>query len=140
MEIDHQELRAFERGELDPASFHHRDHVRIAWRLLRSRPLLEALDRFAGGLRRFASATGKPELYHETITWSYLLLIHERLARASDAERDGWDAFAAANPDLFAWKPGILERYYLPATLSSELARRTFVLPDRGLSVAGSPS
>ena len=53
-------------------------------------------------------------------------------------QRDGtakdWGTFREANDDLFARKPSILERYYAPETLKSEAARRTFVLPDAGLS------
>jgi len=36
----------------------------------------------------------------------------------------------AANPDLPVWKPSILERYYSKGLLASDLARRTFVMPD----------
>ena len=44
-------------------------------------PGLEGIRRFSEGLERFAAASGKPGLYHETITWAFLLLIGERLAR-----------------------------------------------------------
>ena len=40
-------------------------------------------------------------------------------------------ALQAANADLLIWKPSILERYYSRELLSSDLARRTFVMPDR---------
>jgi hypothetical protein len=123
-------LRAFEEGKLPAHTFHHRDHVRLAYLHLRRSPLPEAIARFRDGLRRFAAAQGKPELYHETITLAYLFLIHERLATGGSEE--GFPAFAARNPDLFAWHPSILESYYRPETLGSDLARRVFVLPDRG--------
>ena len=119
-------LSAFESGRLE--SFHHRDHVRLAWIYLREESGPAALERFSGALRRFAAAAGKPGLYHETITWAYLLLIHERMARAVASS---WNEFAAANPDLLAWKPSVLDRYYRPETLASDLARGTFVMPDR---------
>jgi hypothetical protein len=122
---------AVETCRLGRGEFRHADHVRLAWIYLRERPLVEAIDRFAATLRRLAAHHGVPGLYHETITWAYLLLIHERRERGPGA--DDWDAFRSANADLFAWRPSILERYYAPATLASELARRTFVLPDAGL-------
>ena len=43
-------------------------------------PPLDALARFTAGLQRFATFHGHPGLYHETITWAYLFLIHERMA------------------------------------------------------------
>lgn len=121
-------LRSFEDRSLPSSSFHHRDHVRLAWLYLRRYPTLEALARFIEGLRRFAAANGRPDLYHETITWAYLLLIHERMARV---QAETWEEFAQRNPDLLTWNPSVLDRYYEKETLGSELARRVFVLPDR---------
>jgi len=91
--------------------------------------LLEAIAKFSAALRRFAIAKNKPNLYHQTITWAYLFLINERTARAGG--RQSWNEFAAGNEDLLVWKGGILTALYKPGTLDSELARQTFVLPDR---------
>ena len=77
-------------------------------------------------------AKDKPQLYHETITWAYLLLIGERIARHRVAT---WEAFAEQHSDLLTWKPSVLDRYYTTELLWSDLARKTFVMPDR---VAGS--
>ncbi len=122
-------VRAFESGGMPAEGFHHPHHVRVAWWYLRHLPLAEALDRFSTALRRFAVARGKPDLYHETITTAYVLLINERLDAAG---REGsWTDFAARNPDLLTWTPSILDRYYRTGTLSSERARRVFVMPDR---------
>jgi len=122
---DHEFIDAFERCAVD--SFHHRDHVRLAWSYLRHLPLLEALSRFTASLKRFAAFNGKPGLYHETITWAYLLLIHERMERAPC---DEFESFAIENADLLTWKPSILDRYYDRTTLDSDLARRTFLMPS----------
>jgi hypothetical protein len=109
--------------------FHHEQHVRVAWYYQRHHSLLEALDRFQTRLRAFAQAQGKPDLYHETITTAYLLLVNERLH--DNGAGDDWGAFAARNADLLSWKPSILQRYYRDETLWSDRARRTFVMPDR---------
>jgi hypothetical protein len=126
---DEELIRDFEQATLK--SFHHTDHVRVAFAYLCHYPAAEALNRFSTGLRRFAAAQGKPDLYHETITWAYLLLIRERMARGSTAQ--SWDNFARLNPDLLTWKPGILAHYYRQETLASELARTTFIFPDKCL-------
>ena len=126
---DEQLVAAFESGQEPPGGFHHREHVRVAWHYLRQHALPDALVRFSNALRAFATAQGKPGLYHETITTDYVLLINERL---DDRSRElSWNDFAALNPDLFSWKPSILDRYYRPDTLTSDKARRTFVMPDR---------
>jgi hypothetical protein len=81
----------------------------------------------------FAAANGKPNLYHETITWAFLFLIRERMARYSErtGTQPSWSEFARANPDLLSWKDSVLKLYYSDEMLSSELARKTFVFPDR---------
>ena len=126
---DNELIERFENCTLQGADFHHRDHVRIVWLYLQSNSVLETLGRFSAGLQRFAAANGKPNLYHETITWAYVFLIHERVERKE--YRQSWAEFVAANPDLFDWKENILKTYYREATLRSETARRTFVFPDR---------
>lgn len=87
-----------------------------------------ALAEFTAAIKRFADAKGATGLYHETITWAFLLLIAERQARHPAVT---WEQFASANPDLLVWKPSILERYYSNELLASDLARRTFLMPDR---------
>jgi hypothetical protein len=109
--------------------FHHQQHVEVAWRFVRQYGMPEALAEFTTAIKRFADAKGATGLYHETITWAFLLLIAEREARQP---AQSWEAFAAANADLLTWQPSILERYYSKATLASDLARRAFVMPDRG--------
>jgi hypothetical protein len=126
---DQQFLDAFEAASLPEDAFHHRDHVRLAWLYLRRLPPAAALGRFSDGLRRFAASLGKAGLYHETITWAYLLLIHERMQRFGPGAT--FEEFAAAHPDLLAWRPSVLDALYTKETLASPLARRAFVLPDR---------
>ena len=126
---DDELMRAFEAGKVPDGGFHHEQHVRVAWNYLKAHPLPEALARFCSALKGFAQAQGAPNLYHETITVSFVLLINERLAR--DEAQASWAAFAAANPDLLSWKPSVLDRYYTKDTLDSAHARRVFVMPDR---------
>jgi hypothetical protein len=94
------------------------------------------LGRFSDALQRFAAASGRPNLYHETITWAYLFLIRERMARSfqGSGRRPNWEEFAADNPDLLSWEDHVLKNYYADETLASELARGTFILPKRLLA------
>ena len=120
----------FEADAIPADSFHHADHVRLAFAYLCRYPVLQALEKFSVALRSFATARGKPDRYHETITHAYFFLIRERMARSEGAE---WEEFAWKNADLLQWKDGILGRYYLEETLKSDLARKVFVFPDRCL-------
>lgn len=124
-------LKGFEDGTLPAEKFHHQEHVKITWMYLQRYCVLEALTRFSANLKKFAAAQGKPDLYHETLTWAYVFLIYERMQDgACDRE---WDEFAAANKDLLDWNARILDKHYSNERLCSALARRAFVLPDKSV-------
>lgn len=134
--MDDELIRCFEAGEVPAEGFHHEQHVRVAWNYVTRHPLADALERFKSGLKRFALAQGKPNLYHETITIAYVLLINERVDRSKTC---GWDRFVAENPDLLQWKPSVLDRYYTQEALWSDRARQEFVEPDREKLVYSRP-
>lgn len=120
-------LERFLDTSLPAAEFHHEQHVQVAWMFVRDHGMPRALAEFTAAIKRFADAKGATGLYHETITWAFLLLIAERQARGPALT---WEEFAAANGDLLTWKPSILGRYYSKELLASDLARRTFLMPD----------
>jgi hypothetical protein len=127
---DDEFIASFENGTLSSESLNHCDHVKMAFLYLNRYPVLEALQRFSSALMNLAVAKGKPGLYHETITWAFVFLIRERMARAGGPQT--WSQFVAANSDLLDWEDNILKRYYRDETLSSDLARSSFLFPDRG--------
>jgi hypothetical protein len=122
-------MEAFEKCALPNGSFHHEEHVKMAFLYLKKFTPLEALNRFSSGLARFAWANGKPDLYNETITWAFFLLIRERIARANSPQT--WAEFSASNADLLCWENDILKKYYRPETLASALAKSVFLFPDK---------
>lgn len=128
--VDQDEARLLERfvdTTLPADEFHHQQHVHVAWLFVRRHGMPAALSEFTIAIKRFADAKGATGLYHETITWAFLLLIADRQARQPV---DSWRQFADANADLLAWKPSILNRYYSKELLASDLAKRTFLMPD----------
>ena len=120
-------LQGFVDTTLPADQFHHEQHVHVAWLFVRNHGMPAALAEFTAAIKRFAAAKGAHGLYHETITWAFVLLIAERQVRCGAA---AWDDFAKANADLLVWKPSILERYYSTEALKSDLARTVFVFPD----------
>ncbi len=121
-------VETFEACTLAPEDLDHRNHVRLAWLYLHRYPAPEVLVRLTRGLKAYTRVFGAEDKYHETVTWAWVLLIHERMRRLD--QDAGWEEFARANPDLFA-RPSILKAYYREETLGSPLARQVFVLPDR---------
>ena len=124
-------IKQFEDGTTPRGTFHHADHVRLAFEYLDRYPALEALEKFSAALKRFAAAARKT---------AALPRDHHLGLPASDSRAHGpcrraqtWEEFAERNPDLLIWKGGVLGTLYRQETLDSDLARHTFVLPDQGL-------
>jgi hypothetical protein len=118
------ELDAFLNDAVRPEAFHHADHVRVAFDILRRCDFPEAALTYSAGIKRIAARAGDPGAYHETITIAFLSLISERSAAAP--YRD-YAAFAKANGDLL--DKSALAKWYAPERLASAIARKTFILP-----------
>jgi hypothetical protein len=119
-------LQAFLGRTLDNRSFSHRDHVRVAFALLREESFSDAAAIFCGALKEIARRAGRPDAFHMTITLGFLSLIAERCAATDYAD---FAQFERENPDLLV--KSAIERWYAPARLHSDVARSTFVLPGQ---------
>ena len=128
---DDELLMKFEDRSLPIGCFHHEEHVRIAFLYLKQYPVLEVLGRFPTALRSYASAHGKDGLYHETISWTYIFIIRERMSATSRAAT--WEEFKEQNADLFCKPAKLLEKYYKAETLASPIARTEFIMPDKAV-------
>jgi hypothetical protein len=122
---DCPELVRFLRGEREPDSFTHREHVRMAFELLSRYDFAESLLQCSRALRLMLAKAGRPEAFNLTVTVAFLSLISERIGRGDASD---FEAFARANPDLLG--KSILARWYRPQRLASEAARHTFLMPD----------
>ena len=120
-------LERFESCTLE--SLDHHDHVAVGWALIRRDGIEGALRTFPPALKRFAASKGAHDLYSETITWLYLLLINER-SQLLETGHD-WEVFKSANDDLLDDHQALLDRYYSPGRLQSPHSRSCFLLPDR---------
>lgn len=111
----------------------HREHLQLTWEVVARRGVVAALSEVPAFLRGFAVARGRPDVYHETLTLGYVLLVADRYA-----EGEAFEVFLERNPELL----GPLDRWWRAETLASERARRRFVFPDGptpGRTPAGSP-
>jgi hypothetical protein len=125
MDAEAEDLARFLEGAIAAGDFPHREHVRMAFEMLRRHDFAETVLHFSRALRTMAQRAGKPQAFHQTVTIAFLSLIAERL------EGGRWSAFAdfaRDNPDLL--EKGLLARWYRPERLASEPARRTFLLPE----------
>jgi hypothetical protein len=118
-------LERFVRGEVRACDFPHREHVRMAFEMLRRHDFAESVLHFSHTLRDMTARAGKPAAFNQTITVAFLALIAER---RESAPADDFAAFAQLNADLF--DGALLQRWYRPGQLASSLARRAFLMPD----------
>lgn len=121
-------LGRFTACETSKEEFRHAGHVRLAWLLLAEAPLLPALLRFRALLKAFAAHHGATDLYNETITCFYMLLIAEAM-QGMDPDH-GWDDFRAGQPELLGYPKALLERYYPAGLAFSPAAKTSFLLPE----------
>jgi hypothetical protein len=126
--IDESIVRAFESATVDPRGFGHREHLYVAWCYLQELPLEQALARYVDRLRNLTVALGVPQKYHATITWTYLVALHDAMAEHPGLD---FDALLAANPALLDHRAGVLAAHYTREELDSPRARDRFVLPRR---------
>ena len=126
---DEEFYQQFADGTLDVNIFDHSNHIKMGWIYLKKFDLPEAMRNFSNDLKNFAKINGAAGLYHETITFAYLVLINERLQSLEN--QTNWEDFVAGNSDLFDWKNNILKRFYQDETIKSDFAKKVFVFPDK---------
>ena len=120
---------AFEAGQVAPAAFDHRAHVRLAYTYLVEHDDDAASGRMRNALQEFIRHHGiPPEKYHETLTRAWILAVRHFMERSTGA--DSAETFIAANPQLLDSK--IMLTHYSAAVLFSAEARAAFVEPDTG--------
>ena len=120
-------LEAFETATISAKDFHHREHVRVVWKLITTVGPDAARERFVAALIRLANAHGADQLYHETLTRAWVELIAEGAHRFPAASSSF--EFLESCPELL--DRSILGRHYSPELLASDSARKSWVEPDR---------
>jgi hypothetical protein len=118
------DLVRFVRGEIAAADFPHREHVRMAFEMLRRHDFAETVWLFSWALRAMAAGAGKPQAFNQTVTIAFLSIIAERMELCGD----DFASFRRDNPDVFG--KHALERWYPQERLNTAAAGRIFLLPE----------
>lgn len=123
---DDEFLHAFFGGTLPNAAFHHRDHLRLAWLVVRRHGAASAPDIVGRGIRRFAERHGHGHRYHETMTRFWVRLVaHAAGHRPAIAE---FDRFLDAFPMLL--DASLPFRHWSRDALLAQPARSAWRDPD----------
>jgi hypothetical protein len=123
---DHAVLLAFEACRLDPAKFHHDDHIRLAWLCVQRYGAGEAETKLLAGLRQFAQLAGVPQKFMCTTTIAWTRLV--ATAQAASRTAINFSEWIQSHPELL--DRNLLANYYSPGRLETEEARSGWVAPD----------
>lgn len=117
--------QTFEAHAIDNTTFGHRDHVQVAYDLLLKYDFIDAAAVYAKGIRALAENAGAPDKFNLTITYAFMSLIAERMARTP---AESFDRFVSDNPDVM--RKTVLDQWYSQDRLHSTMARGIFLLPS----------
>lgn len=121
-------VEQFETFKIQPRTFDHAAHLRLAFLYLSREGVEGAIQHVGTNIRAYAEHVGAVGKYHQTITEALVRLMAIRLARHQVPD---WQTFLADNPDLVDDAKGVLLRYYSAKRLFSPEARETWLSPDR---------
>lgn len=126
-EADRDFAKAFESGEVQPADFDHRAHIRLAYIYLAEHDVDAAHERMRQALWSFLKHHGIDQSkYHETMTRAWIMAVRHFMDHTPDSESA--DAFIAQNPRML--DAAIMLTHYSATVLFSNEARAQFVEPD----------
>jgi hypothetical protein len=105
--------------------FGHREHVHLTWLAVRRCGVPAAVGLVSDGIQRTARYAGAPQKYHATVSRAWVELVGHHAAEPSESN---FAAFAEHHSALLDKR--LLTRFYRPATLASQQAKRGWVEPD----------
>ncbi len=123
---DDEFLHAFFSLRLPNEAFRHRDHLRLAWLVVRRDGATAAPAVVADGIRRFAAGHRHGDRYHETLTAFWVRLVAHAVQDGPDI--DDFDGFLRAYPLLLDAQLPL--RHWSRDALFAHAARASWQEPD----------
>lgn len=123
---DQDFLHAFFSLTLSNSEFRHRDHLRLAWLVVRRHGGVEAEEVVAGGIRKFAAHNSHAQAYHDTMTRFWVRLVSH--AVADRPEIVDFEEFLAAYPLLLDKNTPL--RHWSRESMFGAQARAAWQEPD----------
>jgi hypothetical protein len=117
---------AFLSGTLSSTQFHHRDHLRLAWCLIRGSGVETASGTITGGIRDFATQHGQADKYHETLTQFWVRIVSHLIDARPDIT--AFERFLDVFPHLL--NKELPYQHWRRETMQSSAARAHWVEPD----------
>jgi hypothetical protein len=119
-------IQAFEACQLEPAGFHHADHLRLAWLYVQRHGARAAEARLLEGIPRFAQRAGAPQKFNHTATIAWTRLVAAACRKSNSC--DSFHEWIKTHPELL--NKHLLNEHYSAERLESSEARRGWLDPD----------
>ena len=123
---DDEFVTAFEECRLEPANFHHADHVRLAWIYAGHYRGAAAEAKLLRGIRHLAAKAGVPGKFRHTTTVAWARLV--AASRTAAGAQQAFGEWITSHPEFLERR--LLEKYYSQGRLDSEAARNAWIAPD----------
>jgi len=123
---DDEVLQAFEACQLDPASFHHADHIRLAWLYVRRHGPAKAETLLIDGIRKFAQRAGAPQKFHHTTTIAWTRLVAAACGKPNSG--GSFSEWIKTHPELL--NKHLLKEHFSAERLELSEARNGWLDPD----------
>lgn len=122
---DQEFLWQFERCVLPKEQFKHDGHLRVAWLYLNKYAINTAVLCIRQGIRRYATSLNALQIYHETMTLTWIALVADAMHKGN---ADTFDAFIDIHTELKNSK--LINDYYSPQRLQNVAAKTGWLAPD----------
>ncbi len=113
-------------GTENSGRFSHREHLRLAWEVMRAKGLNEGLDTIRRLIRGIAQSHGDTLRYHETLTLFWGRIIHHTIQ--TRPQISSFDRLLAEFP--FLLDKSLPLRHWSAGILLADSARRIWTVPD----------
>lgn len=122
---DSQFIDQFEKCTLNPASFTHKAHLRLAWVHINLHGLEQAIENCCVQISAFATFHGDEQKFNKTITTAAVYAVYHFMKGENTFEE-----FLSKNPALLTNLKSLINSHYSFDVFSTSEARRVFLKPD----------
>lgn len=117
----------FEACSLDPKTFDHESHLRIAWIHINKFGLEKAILNIQSQLQNYVKHVGAEDKYHHTLTRAAIEIVNQFVERQTTRT---FNEFISEFPELKINFKELIKKHYSYDIFNSEKAKSDYLKPD----------
>lgn len=119
--------RQFSNGSLDPATFSHEAHLRLAWINIHKYGIDKAVENISLQLQQFVEPLGARDKYNQTVTVASIRVVYHFMLKSRAIN---FQHFISENPRLKNNFKELLSQHYDSDIFNSDQAKKEYLEPD----------